>query len=288
MNGNKLKSLNKDMRKEILKSLGAALLLCFMLQPLAIFPAFASEPAPAIGSIGSVELEQIFELIHLVDCRSRFEYDILHMKNATHVPVDNMVKEDLQRLRAKDPAKAIVFYGNGEKCPESRAAYLKAAKWGYENIFFASADIFSWAKERPEKALFLGKILDPASQAKLFPSDQHLENYLPPGPFIAASRQPGAMVVDIRDRAEHNRFAITLPNLKYLSLDRLVTLIKSGSRKVRAKKMCIIDSCGGRSQWLPFVFADRGIDYVILQGGVAAWRQAGFDSFGKSGHGDMQ
>lgn len=272
-----------------LRKRGAVAQLFFLMSFWApLFSAFASEPLQPEGYIGSVELEQIFELVHLVDCRSRFEYDILHMKNAVHVPVGNMVREDLELLRAKDPAKAIVFYGNGEPCPESRAAFVKAAKWGYTNIFSYRGSIFNWAKERPEKARFWGEILGPDSQDQLFAADHFLENSLPPGPFLEASQQAGTMVVDIRDMAERSSFSISLPNAQHFPIDRLVKLIKSGSRKVRGKRVFIIDCCGGRSQWLAFVLVDSGIDYVFLKGGVAAWRQAGIDRFGNIGHGAVQ
>ena len=56
----------------------------------------------------------------------------------------------------------------------------------------------------------------------------------------------GCMVVDIRDLAERDSFAISLPNLHHFPVDRLVRLVKSGSRKVVGKKMFILDSCGIR------------------------------------------
>lgn len=89
-------------------------MLLFFCLAGALSPASASESEYPAGHIGSLELMQIFDLAHLVDCRSRFEYDVLHMKNAVHVPVATMVRADLERLRAKDPTKSIVFYCNGQ------------------------------------------------------------------------------------------------------------------------------------------------------------------------------
>ena len=50
----------------------------------------------------------------VVDCRSRLEYDVLHIKNAVHIPSGTMVGEDLERLLQHYPHKPIVFYCNGD------------------------------------------------------------------------------------------------------------------------------------------------------------------------------
>lgn len=248
----------------------------------------ASEPDYPDGHIGTLELVQIFDLAHLVDCRSRLEYDVLHLKNAVHVPVVTMVREDLDRLRRKDPAKAIVFYCNGDECSQSQVAFVHATEWGYENIFVYRPGVFAWAQEWPEKVLFFGEIPGPDDQGRLFATDHYLASCLPVSKFIVASRQTGTMVVDIRDLAERQNFTITLPHLKQYPLDRLVKLVNSGSRKVKGKKMLILDSYGMQTRWLQYVLDDHGIDYAFLKGGVAAWIQAGFDRVGNLEHGEVR
>lgn len=238
--------------------------------------------------IGNVELGQLSGHAHIIDCRSRFEYDVLHMENAVHIPVDTMVREDLQRLLIKDPAKAVVFYCNEEDLPKGRAAFLKARSWGYENVFVYRPGIFNWAEVHPEKSVFRGKILAAGSPHQLFSLDHYLKSCLPPDQFILASRQPGTMVVDIRDSAERENFSIVLPNLKYCSLDRLVKLVKSGSRKVTGKKLLILDAYGAQVQWLQYVLDEKGMDYLFLKGGVTAWRQAGHDIYGDTHQGSGQ
>ncbi len=49
----------------------------------------------------------------VVDCRSRLEYDVLHIQGAVHIPSGTMVGEDLERLLLQYPHKPIVFYCNG-------------------------------------------------------------------------------------------------------------------------------------------------------------------------------
>lgn len=261
-------------------SLTALLLLVCLVG--GISPVFAAAPEAPAGYIGSVELNQIFDLAHLVDCRSRLEYDVLHMENAVHVPFATMVREDLERLLDKDPSKAIVFYGNGEGCLQGRAAFVKAGRWGYENIFMYRPGIFAWAKEKPEKVLFFGEILGADSPRRLLALDHYLASCLSPIQFIESTRQPGTKVVDIRDTAERESFSIILPHLQHYPLDKLAHMIKSGSRKVKGGKLFILDSCGGQSQWLQYILDDNGIDYAFLKGGVAAWRRAALDSYGNT------
>ncbi len=248
----------------------------------------ASGPDYPDGHIGTLELVQIFDLAHLVDCRSRLEYDVLHMKNAVHVPVATMVREDLDRLRRKDPAKAIVFYCNGDECSQSLVAFEKASEWGYENIFVYRPGVFAWAQEWPEKVLFFGEIPGPADQDRLFARDHYLASCLPVSDFVVASRQAGTLVVDIRDLAGRQNVTISLPNLKHYPLDSLVKLVKSGSRKVTGKKMLILDSCGMQTRWLQYVLDNHGIDYAFLKGGVAAWIQAGLDRGANLQHGEVR
>ncbi len=270
------------------KTLATVMLLFCLVGAFSSVSVFASGPGLSAGHIGSVELLQIFEQALLVDCRSRLEFDVLHMKNAVHVPVGTMVKEDLQRLRAKNSSRPLVFYCNGEECPQGRTAFGKAGKWGFQNIFFYRPGILAWATEHPEEVLFFGKTPGPDSQVQLFDREHFRAKSLSPRQFVVASRQPGAMVVDIRDVAERNSFTLTLPHLKYSSVDRLVKLIKSRSRKVMGKKIYIVDSCGMQSQWLQYILDENGMDYAFLAGGAAAWRQAALDSYGNDKYGAAQ
>lgn len=165
---------------------------------------------------------------------------------------------------------------------------MKAGGWGYKNIFVYYPGIFAWAKERPEKVLFWGEMPSPEYQEKLFTTKHYFEKSMPPKQFVLSAHQQGVQVVDIRDRTERNSFIISLPGLQHYPVDRLVKLIKSGSRKVTGKKMFIVDSCGSQTQWLQYVLDEHGIDYAFLKGGVVAWCQAGFDRFGNQNHGARQ
>lgn len=257
----------------------AVMLLCSWLLGF-LTPVFASDAERPAGHLDNAALVQILDFAHLVDCRSRFEYDVLHMKNSVHIPVATMLRDDLERLRGKDLTRPIVFYGNGEGCSESRAAFMQEGRWGYQNIFVYRSGIFNWAKERPETVLIFGEIPGGVAQQRLFAPGHYLEECLTVRQFLIAVQQPGVMVVDIRDVAERQSFSIELPNLHHYSFDHLVKLIKGGSRKVAGEKMYILDSCGMQSQWLQYILDDHNMDYAFLEGGAVGWRQSGLDRSG--------
>ncbi len=239
------------------------------------------------GHLDGPALDEIFDLAYLIDTRSRFEYDILHMKNAIHVPVATMVREDLERLRKRNPRRAIVFYCNGQSCSKSRIAFRQAERWGFRNIYHFRPGIRDWAKEHPEKVLYFGKILrhNSAGLARLFGPHQDNKNALSPGQFVTGSRQPEVLVVDIRDVSERDKYPINLPNLHHYPLDRLVKYLKSGSRRVAGRKLFVLDGGGSQASWLRFLFADQvDQDVVFLKGGARAWQEQGFDKSGKSTH----
>ena len=88
-------------------SLGFGLFFFFMGSSL------AAETYENPRHINTDQFASLYGHAIIVDCRSRLEYDVLHIKNAVHIPFGTMVKEDLDRLIQQFPHKPIVFYCNG-------------------------------------------------------------------------------------------------------------------------------------------------------------------------------
>ncbi len=63
--------------------------------------------------INTQQFASIYDHAIVVDCRSRLEYDILHIKDAVHIPSGTMVREDLDLLRQQFPHRPLIFYCNG-------------------------------------------------------------------------------------------------------------------------------------------------------------------------------
>ena len=66
-----------------------------------------------IRYIPASKLAKIITKAHIIDTRSRLEYNMLHIRGAVHIPVGTMMKEDLERVVARDPLLPLVFYCNG-------------------------------------------------------------------------------------------------------------------------------------------------------------------------------
>ncbi len=99
--------------------------------------------------------------------------------------------------------------------------------------------------------------------------------------FLQKSKEANTIIFDVRELSNRDQFPITLPRVKHFPVDRLVKLIKSGSRKVQRKHLLILDNCGKQSLWLQYVLGQAGLtNYNFLEGGVIFWRRDGYDRQG--------
>ncbi len=165
---------------------------------------------------------------------------------------------------------------------KSQAAFVKAQEWGIANVYVYRTGVFEWVKEYPDQALFMGENIDGDPADHFLATEKYQEHCLSPYEFVAVSRESKTVVFDIRDVAGRQDFPITLSNIRYYPVDRVVKLVKSGSRKISRKKLLILDSCGTQSKWLQYVLEEAGVDdYYFLEGGVLNWRKVGLSSSGR-------
>ena len=96
------------------------------------------------------DLFKNFETIAIVDTRSQYEFDTLHIKGSTNIPLsDKNFDAKLRDLRAATQ-KPIVFYCNGVTCHKSYQAVRRAHSIKIDNTFAYDAGIFAWAKAHPD------------------------------------------------------------------------------------------------------------------------------------------
>ncbi len=157
---------------------------------------------------------------------------------------------------------------------------MTAQEWGISNVYVYRAGIVEWVKEYPDQSIVEGKTLVGASDDYFLDQEKYQQHCLTPEAFVAASREPRAVVFDIRDVAAGRAdFPVALPNAKHYPVDRLVKLITSKSRKITRKKVLILDSCGTQAQWLQYALEDAGVkDYFFLEGGMLNWRHMALGS----------
>jgi rhodanese-related sulfurtransferase len=165
---------------------------------------------------------------------------------------------------------------------KSRAAFVKAQEWGIANVYVYRSGVFDWVKQYPDQALFMGKDFVGEPDDYFLPSATYQAHCLTPLEFIRVSHQAKTVVFDIRDVPGRHIFPITLDNIEHYPVDRVVKLIKSGSRKISRKKLLILDGCGIQSKWLQYVLEEAGArNYFFLEGGVLNWRKIGLDNAGR-------
>ncbi len=222
-----------------------------------------------------IELEQLAKMrpnVIIVDARSNYEYDTLHIKEAINVPLgDKGFVDAVQKLRKESP-HPIVFYCNGRTCMKSYQAALKAQDAGIANVFAYDAGIFDWAKAYPADSVLLGK--SPVDPALLISSAQLKAHSLSPADFEKRIGD-SAIVLDVRDRFQQEATTLfplvqhSVP-LDNASLKKYVELAKQ-----QGKTLLIYDEAGHQVRWLQYYLEDQKVSsYYFMAGGAKGY----FDS----------
>ena len=90
----------------------------------------------------------------IVDVRSKYEFDTLHIKSASHVSLRSPeFISSMQQLRKQYPHKKIVTYCNGKTCMKSYKAARKCQQHGVRNVYAFDAGIMDWAKNQPNRSV---------------------------------------------------------------------------------------------------------------------------------------
>jgi rhodanese-related sulfurtransferase len=119
------------------------------------FPGRTEFPEQAV-----IELEELYNNranMIIIDTRTDFEYNVIHIKDSVHVnfEADDYI-DRLKEIRQKDRRK-MVFYCNGLTCTKAFRAHAAAAKAGIRNTVTFDAGVFTWARTYPDEAALMGK-----------------------------------------------------------------------------------------------------------------------------------
>ncbi len=216
--------------------------------------------------ISTSALYQAYDKAVIVDVRSRFEYDVVHMQNAKLNPVSTVLfTSRLQKLRPMQSEKKLVFYCNGHTCSKSYKAARKAIKAGYKNVYAYDAGIFAWIKAHPEKGTLLNKT--PVALEKIIQKQQLQQHLLRYKEFIDKAKRGDAVVIDIRDPIQRH---VKLPlKSRNIHLDKLKSKLIVGLWK--DKDIYIYDAVGKQVRWLQYYLELHGYkNYYFLQNGASS------------------
>lgn len=233
------------------------------------FPLRAKYPELPVISLD--DLAKDYDSIVVIDVRSRFEYDVIHVDKAKHVPVSNTTfGKNLEETLGGDKSKKAAVYCNGHTCAKSYKAAKKAKELGFTNVMVFDAGIFEWTMAHPERSTLLGQT--PAEKSKIIPKDQFKARLIDAAVFEEKiAGDPKAFVIDARDPIQRKQNPEYKVKPRLMPMDKLVAQLENkGFKKMaQGKTMYIFDAVGKQVRWLQYHLEENGMtDYYFLKGGV--------------------
>lgn len=224
--------------------------------------------------IETEELDKRFDQVVIVDVRTKYEYDTLRIQDAILLPVtDRDFVDQVRRLREKTD-KPIVFYCNGKTCRKSYDAVLLALSARIPNTLCYDAGVFDWAKARPDRAVLLGR--SPVKAEDLI-DDKRFKSRLLDAKAFEAKVEQGAIVLDVRDRAQRDNPLFPFRELRVPLNEegKIDAIVEQAKREKRP--LLIYDAVGRQVQWLQYRLEAKGLqDYYFLKGGAQGYWDAKF------------
>ena len=230
----------------------------------------------AFPDIPVIELAQLRDTINdvvIVDTRSRYEYETLHIKNAINLPVASKTfEQDLKNLVDK-VKKPVVFYCNGRTCFKSYIAVKKGLKAGIRNLTAYDAGVFEWSRTHPDFAVLLGK--SPIDPRKLISKKSLKARFLKPETFSIkiVDNSKNAIVLDIRDKYQRAGVGFYPGKERWTSLDNQKKLKKYLKLARQTNKtLFIYDEVGKQVRWLQYALEEEGIkNYYFMEKGAVGY-----------------
>ena len=222
-----------------------------------------------------MEIEQLhrqLDSVTVVDVRSRYEYDTLHIKDAVHIPLHKeKLPAAVRELRAAS-AKPVVFYCNGTTCKKSYEAAEYAMQAGIDRVYAYDAGIDAWSTRYPELSVLLGK--SPVQASELISHEEFKKRLISAQDF-EVRLEKGAIVLDIRDLRQRDLMLFPMRELR-APLDDADKIANAMAevRKTR-KPLLVYDKVGKQVRWFQYYLEQQGIkDYYFLAGGAEGYHEA--------------
>ena len=219
-------------------------------------------------------LRKDLDKVVVVDVRSRYEFETLHIKGAQHIVLS---KEKLpaaaKELRAKS-AMPIVFYCNGNSCKKSYEAAELAMNAGVTNVHAYDAGLDTWTRQYPDKSVLLGK--SPMNPADLISSGEFKKRLIT-GLEFETRLEKGAVVLDVRDLRQRDVVLFPMRELRAPLDDSQKIASAVAEAKKTKKPLLVYDKVGKQTRWFQYYLEQQGVkDYYFLDGGSEGYYEAKF------------
>ncbi len=248
------------------RALGAILLLLLCLGS----PGMAGGSAlrafhPAAATISTTELHDRLLTVALIDVRSRFEFDVVHIPRSINLPVDNgRFAEQIAQLTPVQAGIEVVLIGNDPDCSRPFTAAGIARALGVDKVLVYDAGVYSWLHAYPERTRLMGEI--PARLEQVVPLLSHQQRLASFDRFLEISGRQQSLVVDIRNNYQRYLTPHGLP-LRTITMEALLAGI--GDRIWVEHRLLLFDEDGSKTRWLQLFLRAAGFhDYLFLDGGM--------------------
>lgn len=235
------------------------------------FPLRAQYETVGVKPITTEELFANLANSTVIDVRSTYEFQTLHIEGAQSVPlIDTDFDQQIQSLSEKSH-QTLVFYCNGTTCDKSYQAAARALKVGVRPVRVFDAGILAWAQAYPTKTDLMGKPM--VSSSQLISKADFESHLLSPRDFYEqVLADPNAIVLDIRDAAQRAGVSLFQMRDVHVPLDnaRLADWVKKANGEHKA--LYFIDETGHQVQWLQYFLQEAGTQkYWFMKGGAKAF-----------------
>jgi rhodanese-related sulfurtransferase len=222
-----------------------------------------------VNPIEVEELHQNLADMHVIDVRSKYEYETLHIKGAHHIALYD--QDFLDRLEAlqREADKPFVFYCNGRKCYKSYKADEKARNAGFKKTRVFDPGIFEWSEAHPEEAVLLGE--SPIPPGSLISSQELEAHMLSPEEFIARVEDQ-TLVLDIRGPLQRGLVGVFIldTNISMDDRERLTEFL-AGIKEAK-KPLFVYDMTGKQVRWFQYFLEQQKVpEYYFMKGGMKAY-----------------
>jgi rhodanese-related sulfurtransferase len=222
---------------------------------------------PAVNVIELEDLYNRFQQFTIVDVRSRYEYDTLHIKGARHLPLSSPdFGQDIAQLR-KQEGKPIVVYCNGRTCRKSYKAATKAMNAGVKDTLAFDAGILEWTRAYPTRAVLLGR--SPVKPGELLSAGKFQDHLLSAAEF-GKRIGDNTQVIDARDQFQRDAVGLFVGReIRVPFDDREGWKKQVAAARKSGKTLLIYDAVGKQVRWLQYFLEDHGLkSYFFMKNGA--------------------
>lgn len=227
-----------------------------------------------------IETEQLYSKlasVNVVDVRSKYEYDTLHIKGAKNIILGSLsFARDVDAL-IKSSGKPVIFYCNGGTCKKSYQAVKEAEKGGVNGTVAYDAGIYNWAQAHPEESVLLGK--NPMNANEFIDNKTYKARIIEANKF-ETMMNGRHMVLDIRDRIQRDLqlFPFKENRAELADLESLRKYVREA--KTSGKTLLVYDKVGKQVRWFQYFLEREGMkDYYFMKGGSEGYYEAKLGKF---------